>query len=463
MSVAATSSTQLHRAYTLAGGFLHLQAHVATSAFDSVDNADATWCHPNTRRAVLQDIFDWIFLAASQIQWIFWLNGAAGAGKSDIARSIVQHCLKNGIPVARFFFFRSDLTRNNIQPVVATLVDQLIRTVPDLYPIVIPVINADPLIFTKSLDTQFKSLVFDPLRQLKNSSISKTTLLLMFDGVDECNDHDKQKSLIRIVSDFVSTRDYPMIVLFASRREPQLNAAFRHPMFTDILRGISLDNDYTADDDIRLFVNRSFAQIKNTHHLSHTLDSEWPSRNNVEMIVTQSSGQFIFASVSMNFISTPHKNPVSQLNIVLGLRPIETSNPFAQLDALYMHIFSNVESKEVTFLVLAWALFSVSGSLEISRCGNMLSMDVSDVYAALAPLTSVLRCTDGEIHFLHASLPDFLCDQTRSGEYYMDKVTWCNRIASSSIQRTALLDEGMTSAQALVRFCNNQFQIVLRV
>ncbi len=61
-------------------GFKHLQAHVVTSAYDSQDHVDAPKCHPNTRKAVLDKIFDWIVLTVTRVQWILWLNGAAGAG-----------------------------------------------------------------------------------------------------------------------------------------------------------------------------------------------------------------------------------------------------------------------------------------------------------------------------------------------------------------------------------------------
>ena len=388
-------------------------------------------------------------------RWILWLNGAAGAGKSAIARSVMQYCLDTGIPIARFFFFRSDPSRCDIGPVVATLVDQLMRSIPALMSIVIPVIESDPLIFTKSLETQFESLVFQPLLQFMNDSRGLNTLVFLFDGVDECDRHDGQIQLIRIVSDFIRKRDYPAIVFFASRAEPQLNATFREPRIADILHEISLDNKYSSDDCIRLFVNRSFTQIKNTHHLSHTFAPNWPSRADAEMIVTKSSGQFIFASVSLKFIATPHKSPAAQLKIILGLRAVENSNPFAQLDALYLHILSNVEDKNVTFLVLAWAMFfpATSGSLEITQCGYMLSMDKADVYAALAPLASVISCTNGQIHFLHASLPDFLCDQNRSGQFYMDRVTWCNTISCLSLRRKMdFLRAGMLCIPSLLYF-----------
>ncbi|KJA22808.1 hypothetical protein HYPSUDRAFT_40588 [Hypholoma sublateritium FD-334 SS-4] len=181
-----------HNCHEADDGLKHLQAHVATTAFDSGQHVDAPKCHPNTRQAVLDEIMNWIILAVARVQWVLWLNGAAGAGKSAIGRSIVELCLQRNIPIARFFFYRTDSTRNNVKPLVATLVHQLLQSIPDLTPIIIPRIQLDSLIFTKSLETQLNYLIFDPLRELKRQSKFLRTLVLFFDGVDECDDHTDQ-------------------------------------------------------------------------------------------------------------------------------------------------------------------------------------------------------------------------------------------------------------------------------
>lgn len=152
---------------------------------------------------------DWILLTAMRIQWMLWLNGAAGAGKSAIARSIVALCIARNIHVARFFFFRTDSSRNTVQPVVATLVHQLIQQIPDLLEIIVPKIQCDPLIFTKSLETQFRSLIFEPLRQL-NCKCPLTNIVLLFDGVDKSDGDENQTGLIRLIANFLSSRDIPV-------------------------------------------------------------------------------------------------------------------------------------------------------------------------------------------------------------------------------------------------------------
>ncbi|KJA14255.1 hypothetical protein HYPSUDRAFT_208848 [Hypholoma sublateritium FD-334 SS-4] len=409
-------TASVHQCNEADDGFKHLQAHVATSAFDSAEHVDAPKCHVNTRKAVLDEIMNWIILTVTRVHWVLWLNGAAGAGKSAIARSIVDLCIQRNIPIARFFFFRTDYTRNSIKPLVATL------------PIIIPRIESDSLIFTKSLKTQFDFLIFGPLLELQRSSLRMHTVVLLLDGVDECEDKDDQASLIHIVTDLVGSDSVPVIAFFASRIEDQISTVFRSPEVANVTLRLPLDNNYLPDNDIRLFLDDSFQKIKATHPFGHLLDSNWPLASEVQEIVEKSSGQFIYASVVIKFCSMLGLHPEQQLNIVRGLRPRGALTPFAQLDALYQHIFSQVWDFEVTSLVLAWAIFTSYPSL--SKCAEFLGMEVADIYVAMTSLQSVVNFTgDGDIHFLHASLPDFLFDEDRSQEYHISRSTWSTRLS----------------------------------
>ena len=374
----------------------------------------------------------WIQQTAIRTQWMLWLNGAAGAGKSAIARSIVALCLAQNIIIARFFFFRTDAARNNLQSVVATLVHQLIQQIPDLLAIVIPKIESDPLIFTKSLHTQLQYLIFDPLRQL-HQHCALGNVVLLLDGVDECHGDENQMDLIRLIAAFMSTRDLPIITFFASRAEIQLQQIFRcHDVCTSLLQ-LALDDHYLPDVDIRLFLDNNFEQIKQTHPFAHNLDSNWPDPAHVQEIVIKSSGQFIYAAVVIKFLLSPRHNPARQLEIIRGLRPPGKLTPFAQLDALYRHIFSQVQDIDSTLLPLEWTIF---GSDNFNKyelgCDIILEdVDSDDVSVLLVDLLPILTYEDSEIHFLHASLPDFLLDQARSQEYYIDKRLWCTRLSIS--------------------------------
>lgn len=377
--------------------------------------------------AVLNDIMTWVAVATTGLQWILWVNGAAGAGKSAIARSIVDLCLKQKIVVARFFFFRTDPSRNNIKPLVATLAYQLITLIPALGEIISQNIRSDPLIFDQSLEHQFEALIFEPLRKLHQESPFKHAIILLVDGIDECTIHKDQVNLIHTISQFIAEKIVPLIVIFSSRAETQIQMAFNYDIVDSTLRRVPLDNNYAADDDIRLFLRDSFKKIKTTHPFKPLIDYDWPAPSHVEEIVEKSSGQFIYASVVMKFLLSPRLHPVQQLEIIRGLRPVGALTPFAQLDALYQHIFSRVQDIARTMSILAVAI--LSSFTDLNHIEEMLHISCDDIHVALADLTSVVKCSWSRIVFLHASLPDFLLDRLRAQSYHIERAIWSARLS----------------------------------
>ncbi len=125
------------------------------TAFDSAQQVDAPKCHPNTRKAVLDEIMSWVLQTAMRNQWIMWLNGAAGAGKSAIARSIVSLCLEEEHYNSQILLFPN--RRNAKHPPICRRDARTTSSsskYQDLMQSSVPRIDSDPLIFTKSLETQ---------------------------------------------------------------------------------------------------------------------------------------------------------------------------------------------------------------------------------------------------------------------------------------------------------------------
>ena len=244
----------LHLSFTVQSskkdGFQILQEHVAASAFhNSKERRDPPRCHEHTREAVLDEIFEWIVGNVGRETWIAWLNGAAGAGKSAICQSIAERCILHGILVASFFFFRTDKSRNTIDPLAATLAYQVIQLLPEAKKHIVEAIEKNPLVFEQTFEAQLDLLVVRPLRLLQMSDPT-WTLLLIVDGVDECDGKDTQMSLIRALAKLLRSKDLPLIVLFGSRRENQLLMAFDSREMTGILKQLPLDDNYRADEDI---------------------------------------------------------------------------------------------------------------------------------------------------------------------------------------------------------------------
>ncbi|KAF9540108.1 hypothetical protein CPC08DRAFT_756270 [Agrocybe pediades] len=139
-------------------GYARLLQKVATSALhDSVHVVDPPKCHPNTRVAIIQSIIDWGLGKDEELNGkpILWLKGAAGAGKSAIARSVAERCSDEGLLLGTFFFGAGDPNRNHVEKLVATISYQISTVLPGFRDTVSSIIEDDMLIFDRSIRTQY--------------------------------------------------------------------------------------------------------------------------------------------------------------------------------------------------------------------------------------------------------------------------------------------------------------------
>jgi hypothetical protein len=108
------------------------------------------------------------------------------------------------------------------------------------------------------------------------------------------------------------------------------------------------------------------------------------------------------------------------LDIVLGIRPPQRDLPFADLDALYMHILASVENIEPVLDILSFIFFSHYPPF-LDTLENVLSLQTGDVELYLGDLSSLVSIgPNQEVKILHASLTDFFMDPTRSKELWIN-------------------------------------------
>ncbi|KAF9470293.1 hypothetical protein BDN70DRAFT_781324, partial [Pholiota conissans] len=265
---------------------------------NSAQRVDPPRCHPETRIEILQSIFDWIVHSENREHWLLWLNGAAGAGKSAIMQTTAERCVLAAIAIASFFFVRSDAGRNTMEHLVGTLAYQLIKAIPSTANEILSTIEDDPLIFQQSLESQLQQLIIQPLLHLPFTL--PYPFVALIDGLDECLDRTHQSNLIKVLGNICNIKNTPIIFLIASRREIQIQFQFESKLLSNLVEIVPL-NDSEASDDIRRFLRTKFTDIRENHPFRRLLPSDWPSTSLVSEIVDKSSGQFIFATVVMNF------------------------------------------------------------------------------------------------------------------------------------------------------------------
>ncbi|KAF9552545.1 hypothetical protein CPC08DRAFT_269148 [Agrocybe pediades] len=405
-------------------GYARLLENVATAALhDSVHVVDPPKCYPNTRVAIIQNIIDWTVGKLEEElsgKPILWLKGGAGAGKSAIARSVAERCSDEGLLLGAFFFRAADPTRNHVEKLVATLSYQISIVIPEFRDTVAAFIEDDPLIFSRSIRTQFSTLIIRPLSVIianQSTTPSITPQLIIIDGLDECSAFSSQQDLL-LTLQVVTNMTTLIRFLVCSRPESHLNSAFGSSRMAPILHTIFLDNNYSASMDIELYLKDKFKQIKEEHVFKNALPDPWPTPTMVHNLVEKLSGQFIYAATVVRYLESPRHRPDQRLNAIFNLLPPFKDLPFTELDALYRLIISKAEDVPTALDILMFpALYDTFLWLDIEA---ILQLERGAMKVMLTDLHSIITISYGCVELLHKSLADFLSEPQRAGDLYRD-------------------------------------------
>jgi len=417
-----------------------LQQHISPGAFhNSGERCDPPKCHPHTRKAVLKEITDWV-KDANKVALILWLYGPAGAGKSAIAQTIAELLEEAGLLAAAFFFSRNAAGRDDETPLVATLVYQLVKSIPEICSHVLEAVEQDPALFSCSIQAQIQALIIKPLNAAANDETLAPILLsrprlIILDGLDECRTTLVQTHILNALSTAVKYLRIPLWFLIASRPERDIRQAFNDQNGLGSLSfSIALDDTYQPDDDIRVFLQSTFDEIKRKHPSKAHFPASWPSSEDIGRLVEKSSGQFIFASTVAKYVNSHRHWPPDRLEIIFRHYKLSQETLFAELDGLYHFILSSVADIEkvmdvLTFLVLR--PFSQLGGPWLSThtttfIEKFLFYRPGEIDMILTDLHSIIHVPlpgdqFGEPRFFHASLPDFLLDRSRSKDLFLDQ------------------------------------------
>jgi hypothetical protein len=377
---------------------------------------------------------DWV-KDANKFALILWLYGPAGAGKSAIAQTIAELLEEAGLLAAAFFFSRNVAGRNDKTPLVATLVYQLIIFIPEIRAHVLEAVERDPAIFSRSIQAQIQALIVKPLNAVAIDETLGPTLLsrprlIILDGLDECHTTSAQTYILNALFTAIKYLHIPLCFLIASRPEQHIREAFNDQNGLGSLSfNIALDDTYRPDRDIQVFLKSAFDEIKRKHPSKAYFPTSWPSRQDIRRLVEKSSGQFIFASTVAKYVNSHRHWPPDRLEIIFGQSKPGQDIPFAELDGLYHFILSStvdIEKVKDVLMILVLRPFLPYGQTTnfiekflFYRPGevDMILSELHSIISVPPPPGDVVR----DLHFFHASLPDFLLDQSRSKDFFLDQ------------------------------------------
>lgn len=356
---------------------------------------------------------------------ILWLNGPAGAGKSAIAQSIAEQCYEEKVLLGSFFFSVSDPSRNHAEHLVATMVYQIYQIVPPhAQDLILQAVQQDPLIWSKDIFTQFHVLIVTALHDTIQSGFfdnPSARRVLIIDGLDECIEHAMQQRVLELMLKAVHEWHLPFLFFVASRPEPDIQSLFERPLMASVLHNMSLGEGDLTDPDIKLFIRDKLDECRSTHPLRRYLPPNWPSDENIARLVRKSSGQFIYASAVITYVTSMRHQPHRRLEIILQLRPTAQS-PYSELDAVYSQILSSAQDLPLVRSILGMgrSLFTI----DVRLIEIVVRLEEGEVSAALSDINSLV-CIHGPagleyLWFYHASFEDYLLDASRSQGFYID-------------------------------------------
>lgn len=388
-------------------------------------------CLDGTRKDVLRQVADWIrqrdgvstTLAANagpspSPARIFWVNGLAGTGKSTIACTVAEALARYGILGASFFCSRDDAECSNPNLIIPTITQQLALFHNPFKTVVSQVLESHPYIGRSDVSYQLEVLIVEPLRNIRHSF---PPCVIVLDALDECKDPNSTSIILSSISRFVSELA-PLKFFITSRPEERITLAFGTNEMQVQTQKLNLHEVAlsAAAIDIAHYLSWRLFQIRKRYFL----EDSWPPVTDIEALVRESHGLFIFAATSARFIEDENYcNPPHQLTALLNRSTIEDGlpGPHQHLDGLYAKVLSdafpspapilrNLIKDIVGSIVL---LQDPLSSFSLSKLLNRNHGEITSVLSRLHAIIDVPNDQNRVIRFLHPSFPDFATDPTR--------------------------------------------------
>ncbi len=325
-------------------------------------------------------------------------------------------------------------------------------------------IRKDKSIVKKAMSFQFQYLIDEPLRKLalQGNGIEQR-IVVIIDGLDECEGADAQSEIIRIIASAVSDNLHPLCWAFFSRPEPHIVAMFRKTTIAPHCHKVTLPISREADGEIELYLRSAFENILQRRNIL----IQWPSAENMKILVRAAAGSFNYAATVIRYVD--HRGLLGfreRLSAIIDnilnrhkhdpRAGTSTDAPFAELDAFYTLILERIPTEIFPTVRLLLALICRYGSLGVIMIANFLGLLKDEIETVCNYATAVVLLRDpgkdikldptidasraymqansnqdaikklfgpvfdelgGEVSFYHKSFQDFLLDPARSGRY----------------------------------------------
>ncbi|EPS36561.1 hypothetical protein H072_9911 [Dactylellina haptotyla CBS 200.50] len=386
-------------------------------------------CLPNTRQDLLKKIQVW---SRSTDKHIFWLSGAAGTGKSTIARTVAERFQQDKLLGASFFFRRNAGERGNAAKFFTTLAYNLMQHIPKIRLHISNAIEKEPDLPRKVLNEQFEKLLLEPLKFAK--PIPGT--ILVIDALDECDNDRDVLVIIKLLGRLKDLDGVDIRLFVTSRRETFINLGFEKisGAYQDlVLHDIE---EQKIQHDIKVLIKHEFCRIKEEHAYRDTLPADWPSEDTVEVLVKMASPLFIVAATICRLLDDQESLPESQLEDILkGQQRLLDANPERSLALTYAQVFNQrlknktraqIKTLIAEFKQIIGTIVCLEIPLSRRSLSNLIALREEQIRCRLDAFHSILNIPkepDLPIKTFHLSFREYLLDPATKleSQFWLDE------------------------------------------
>ncbi|KAJ8580645.1 hypothetical protein M405DRAFT_31900 [Rhizopogon salebrosus TDB-379] len=322
--------------------------------------------------------------------------------------------MKKARRLAATFFFSHKHAQSGAK-IIPTIAYQLALTFPRIRDDITRAVEGDRMLLSshKSRSDQIQELIVSPLHALKFRQ--NTPYAIIVDALDECFSAAEAARLVALLTEMLSGPDLPIIhLIFTSRPEVHIRTAMQAG-----IHEISLTTrDGNTIQDVRFFLRASLDSIRTSRPAVFGQPPEpWPSDDEFETLVFKAGGLFVYAAMTINFISVTRHHPKQRLALLLR----EKSTVGADIDQLYRQIIATSDNPVVHCRMLA-SIIHLYIPLRLVELQNLFYDDQETLAMTLEIFSPIiLNPPDGNggVEIYHASLRDFISDPLHSKHYHV--------------------------------------------
>lgn len=370
-------------------------------------------CTEGTRTAILAEMNKWsLDLNAPEL---YLMSGMAGTGKTTIACSFSNWLEEQKQLAASFFCTRTSPECRDASRIIPTIVYQLARYSMPFQSALCEVLGRDPDIGSKNITKQFERLLKVPLLKVKEAI--PENLVVVIDALDECDDRRGVKLVLNMLFKFAPS--LPLKFFVTSRPEPEIYSKIAAPSTTP--RTIVHLHE----------IEKSLVQADIELYLKEELDTMSLTDEEIVQLATRSGNLFIYAATLVRYVQSSQGAVDPQLRLQSALAitsESDSASKYAELDALYREVLKtalqpkglgSVEAENARMVL--WTVLCVQEPVNVEVLATLAGVnDSRRTLSALQPLRSVIYLSEasGLVSTLHASFPDFMFSEERSGPFF---------------------------------------------